>query len=257
MFTYAQQPQSIQKIIVDTFRLYKTCFTRLWYWSLLFLLIPSLITIPTPQEIQTFSVGMSVLWFAGAMIGFFTAVFGECFLFNRMHNIATQTDSSIRTSLQIAIKKVWPVIGGIILLMLIFLLTALFCGVLGNFIGGAGMYMLLFIVSVFFLISLAFFIPLILFQNLSVLASFKGSFQLIRGHWWRTFLIFFIIFILFFIAFAIISFIINPLADLRLVSILGGLIMNTFLAPFFYAVILIQFNDLKARKLKLTGVSHT
>lgn len=114
------------------------------------------------------------------------------------------------------------------------------------------------LLGVFFLFApavylfVAFFMiqPLILFDNKGSFAALKDSIMLVKGNWWRSFVILFlptfaVSNFLYWLIFAVYRF---PTQKIWYVLIGCNMLIVTFLFPFIVACILVQFKDLKLRK---------
>ncbi|OQY57355.1 MAG: hypothetical protein B6247_00535 [Candidatus Parabeggiatoa sp. nov. 2] len=105
-------------------------------------------------------------------------------------------------------------------------------------------------------VSLRFFIPLILFDNATVLESLQRSHQLVWGNWWHTAIVLTIPLLIIISVGVMSSAIVEGILTLStgfakeqinlLIQITYGTV-DKLLSPLFYAIILIQYYDLKRR----------
>ncbi len=93
-----------------------------------------------------------------------------------------------------------------------------------------------------------FYLPSIVIDNHNLLDSLRHSWQIVWCNWWRTFFVFLFAFAVpNFILFGVIEAVGVFLPDI--IDVCLQLIAATFLVPLFVSVTLVQYNDLKLRKL--------
>jgi len=108
---------------------------------------------------------------------------------------------------------------------------------------------LLFIVpGIFLSIAFAFYLPFILFENTSILESLKESWQLVWGYWWRVFALMAIPTGVMLAMFELIRFLGGK--ENVLAIVLSKILTMTLLLPFFSALVLVLYNDIRLRKGK-------
>ena len=97
--------------------------------------------------------------------------------------------------------------------------------------------------GLFVAVLFSMFFPFIVIDRLSIYASFERSMRIVWGHWWQTFLVLTI-------PYAVIFFV-RRLTKLTTWLgewiIAGDIILLSFLMPYFFCVLLIQFNNLKSK----------
>lgn len=110
-------------------------------------------------------------------------------------------------------------------------------------IGVVGLFLLI-LPAVFLCVLFSMFLFYILYERDSIYYAYEKSAKLIWGHWWQTF---FVIAIPYSIGFLvrILGKVFNLHTDWTL---LADLIVQTLVLPYFYAALLIQFNNLKVIK---------
>ncbi len=277
MFNFSKEPQTPAGVLLDSFSLYKYTFSRIWRWQLLWLL--PLLLLTSPQLAGNFSLlatqaqglnAFSTTDFILSIIGTLILIYGETFILHRMQTLAAVDPAAAPTpitSLKMAGKKFFPVIGGFILNNLVILacllILMLVIGVIlllvslvaktATFspsalsISAIGVLALVWIVVGTYLCLVN---VLILLDNWPVVKSLKQSFYLVKGRWWATFVV-----LLIPLAF---GFVINQLVNLVLglvisppfpiANVLVNILADTIIYPWIAAVFLVQFHDLKVRK---------
>ncbi len=269
MFNFSQQPQSIGRIFGDGVRLFKTTFSKVWYWQLLWLIpiiIPSLINFPGLDKIQgtTPTAGNELINHGGIsllIIGLvifvvllIISLFGHCFNFHRIYTQVTQPNLDAKYSLKIAAKKIPTVVGATLLILVGFsLVQVLTVGLfmllwhISGFLAvlAAVVIALPLILAAFFvLLLLSFYIQLIVLDDCGVIQAIKQSCKLVWGNWWRNF----IILLGLSIASGVLS-LISALIPNPIISIIVDVAILVVLYPWYASTLLVQFNDLKRRHL--------
>ncbi len=242
MFQLFHQPQSIFSVIKNSLRLYKTVFSRFFWFSALYAIIfllpnfsfhgASIYLSQSAAEIAQVSVGFVVtllgLWFFGVMI-------------HGIYQIMMNTAVSFKNSCGVVLKKYF-----------IYLLA----GIIYTIITVIGIVFLL-LPGIFLHFLLMFFIIFILIENQGIFSSLKKSAKLVWGHWWRTFItllisivIFCIISIVFEMVFTIpVAFLyrINPHEITWLTYAILWILLTLFL-PWVFSVYVLLYHDLKLRQ---------
>lgn len=101
--------------------------------------------------------------------------------------------------------------------------------------------------GVWVLFYIIFVMPLIVMDDEKVFHSFKQSFLLVKGHWWRNFFVFLIVGIIIAIIDAVVTAILNLFPAGIAVELIYTMIMNVISIIAATAILLVQFNDLKIR----------
>jgi len=241
------QPQQIATILDDGIKLFLYSFPKVlplvladaFLSAMLHLIVPELNS-PEPEVLiaaMTDSV-VYLFFYAIAMLILQTAIF------YRIGMIFTQSDTGNVPALLQGVKKLLPIV----------LATWLY-----TFLFGAGLLIL--IPGILFAVSLRFFTPLILFDNATVLESLLHSHKLVWGNWWHTAMVLLIPLMMIF-SMALLSSIIVEIVlssstalateQINLVIQISYKIVDKLLNPLFYAMIVVQFYELK----RLTQSHH-
>lgn len=256
MLQISTQPQSPFKIIGSSFQFFKQSFAKIWLWQLLFSLPPT-ITQFSPYDGMDQWPDSAKLCFAIAMaIGFFISFYGTCFIYHRMNNIATQADSRPSVSFKAAARRMWPALGGLIIIDIILGGLALLCiwGMTLGIVGAVLSWLILAVAVILSIFPLAFYIPEIVLEQTPVFKGLKRVYALVWGNWWRTFLVLFLGAIIPGIIIVAITLLATLLQQKEIIAIFAYWLALSVFAPFIFAVIITQFYDLKARNgLRLAG----
>jgi hypothetical protein len=165
-------------------------------------------------------------------------------LYLKQHALGTDVEMSVGDALKAALGRLATLIGATILFTL-----AVIVGLI-----------LLIVPGLILMITLMMYMALLLFENKGAVESLTGSHKLVWGNWWRTSAIFTVALILvmvIFMALALVAGVAAPFIglgvdDIALVGLLGELLFNAvfniFLMPFFSAVVIALYWDLKLRK---------
>ena len=147
-----------------------------------------------------------------------------------MYNLATDPNYSLQRSIRFVLSK-YLIIFSCVLVVYIATVTGLFLFIIpGIFIG------ILFIFSLLF----------VLFEDSGWLSAIKRSCKLVWGNWWRTFAVIIAPALLLVVIQNVISLIIG--IHYIWINILVISLVMSALKPYFDAVLLVQFNDLKLRE---------
>lgn len=253
------QPQGIGGVLDTAFQLYKSSLAVVWPISLLLALVgmpPTLYWLfsgrPLP-DISTMGADIGLnLGFdpadpIGSIIGIVSGVltmWTMSALYLKQRAVGTDEQLGVGEALKIALTRLGPLIGASILFVL-----AVVVGVI-----------LLVVPGLILMVSLMMYMALLLFENKGAVDSLTGSHKLVWGHWWRSSAILtvaLILVIVIFIALGVVAVIVAPFAglameDVVMVGLVGELVFNAafnvFLMPFFTAVMIALYWDLKLRK---------
>ena len=234
------QPQPVAKILDDGIKLFFYSFPKVLPLVLadvllsvmLHLIVPELNSPDPAVVIEALTNSVVYLFFyAVAMLILQAAIF------YRIGMIFTQSDSGNIPALLQGVKKLLPIV----------LATWLY-----TFLFAAGLLIL--VPGILFAVSLRFFTPLILFDNATVLESLQHSHKLVWGNWWHTAMVLLIpltmIFSVALLSSMIVETILNSSTTLaaeqvNLVIQITYKIVDKLLNPLFYALIVVQFYELK------------
>ena len=118
--------------------------------------------------------------------------------------------------------------------------------------------LLLILPGIYICVALSLYYYVIVIENLGPIEGLKRSFRLIKGHWWRTFLILFIPTMIFMLVFTVVGFVAVisafVLTGFSEEGLMFEIIMDIFnnltqavAVPFFISLMLVFYNDLKLR----------
>jgi len=244
MFQYANQPQSISKVLDNGIRLCLSSFKSvvgIAFVAAIISNIPNLFS-PVPQIGQTFvTEGMKQMMWASLIatiisLGFFNAVIFK------MDAVASNKEASLGDALSTGLKKLVPVVIGVLLYMLAIMLG----------------FVLLVVPGIILVMSLLFYSMLIIVDNRGIIESLKTSHHLVWGNWWRTSTVLTVPAILIMVLYIALGFITGVTAGLAggveqatgmpVTITLFSIAVGTVGGPLFYAIMLVQLHDLKLRK---------
>ncbi|HEY7639983.1 MAG TPA: hypothetical protein VH814_09680 [Steroidobacteraceae bacterium] len=251
------QPQSIGGVLDTTFQLYKASVVKMIPLTLLSLLAASPVYI---YYIYVFiKVGGSANPAAamasfGPGLGYWLSM-GLTFVLSqlmlaasaiRMNEIGAGSDAGIGTALRTALPR----------------LPSLAIAALLYTIAFAVGFLLLIIPGVIFSVSLLLFVGTCVFDNKGPVGSLTASHRLVWGNWWRTSAIlvvgFILLLVLYMVMILLIS-IVSPLAATAvgpgnvlvftlIIGVVVGALMGLVMTPFYIALMLALYWDLKLRK---------
>lgn len=113
--------------------------------------------------------------------------------------------------------------------------------------------MLLFVIpAVFVAVIFVMYLPFLIFDKVSIYNAFSGSARLVWGSWWQTFFALFIPYALLYLVRNIGK--VSPNGNQWLY--LFDLIMLTIVVPYIYAIIIVQYNNLKIIKSLPEAISQ-
>lgn len=283
MFTFSNQPQSIWRIIANSFRLYRASISKIWYWQIIFTLAALLVLSPfgalhawiKPNPATFFTSGhmtSSITIVSAALftllIALFILLLGQCFTYNRMEAVATGGDTGIKTSLRLALKKMPKVFAATLILFFVLILVFVCINLLqiailkivpfDKLVTLAGI-----IIAYAFTMAIAILVILyplfILIDNNGVFRSLKNSVTHMRKNFWRALGLFILI--------SLAGLIITPVLLLStaqllltlpqsspILSAIGTLgfllfyvLFYAFTAPVFNVLLLTLYHDVKVR----------
>ncbi len=255
-----QQPSTISEIRSNSPRLYVKSFPKWIGYSLIALLVSMLMIL-----LMTFSFGHAQesepgneIWLI-ELIAFVVLLLTYISTIYRIDNVVNEREDDFVQPLLLAVKKLPSIILGTLYLCLILMIVAMLLGAgmfglmnnsissmndlwgaisLGIFVGIPGVIIIIIIISISWLL----FGYFILFEDLPAYQSLVASYRLVRGHWWRTFLVFFLpIVLIVFISIFSLSF------DIYIFDCL----LSIFFIPYFLVLSYLQYHDLKLRKIML------
>jgi len=244
MFQYANQPQSIGKVLDNGIRLCLSSFKQVAAIAFVGAIIAGLPNLFNPAQTATQAVPIGQLkpFFGVLLVAMIIGIsFYNAIIF-RIDAVATNQAAGVGQALTAGLKKLLPVLLGMILYMLLVSVGSV----------------LLLIPGIILMMSLFFYPALIVVDNSGIIEALKTSHRLVWGNWWRTVTVLMIPAILLMVVYSGLGFIagvaglaggFEPGATAMPKAImLIGVIVNTIGMPLFYAVMLVQLHDLKLRK---------
>lgn len=249
-----ERPQTIGEVLDTTFTLYKAAIGSVWPLCLLLALASVIPAVYLYASVGTVVPNLSDPFAMLAvfdrpgylLINLLTVVVSAwCYsaLFLKIHAVGVDAQLSLGAALQTAL-------GRLALVVIMFILAVLAIAI--------GMVLLV-VPGLILTISLLVCLPLLLFEHTGPVAALTGSHRLVWGNWWRTTAIFtvgFLIVMVLYMAVGMLAGLIVPLvgfgADIVLfatvIGVVVGLLSNVILAPFFTALVIAVYWDLRLRK---------
>jgi hypothetical protein len=246
------QPQGIGGVLDTTFQLYKSSLGVLWPVFLLLTAVGS----PPSIYLAMNGAGGGVAAGAGVLAAMSSPTYWVIYLVSivammwvigaiylAQHAIGTDQEMSVGAALQASVGRVLPLVA-----MMILFTIALVIG-----------YVLLIIPGVILTVSLMLATALVMFEDKGPVDSLIGSHRLVWGNWWRTLVILSIGGILVFVIYLAVALVVGLVlpfvglaTDEMVLSLLStliiGVIVNVLVTPFFSAMLIAVYWDLKLRK---------
>lgn len=247
------QPQTIGEVLDTSFRLYRLSFGKVWPLCLLMGVASSptavyMFTHPQPQPsadnpFAALAMFQDPTYWVSYLIGtvLMLCVMGALYL--RQNAVGSGEELSNIQALRLAIPKVLP----------LFAMSFLFA------IAVAVGTLLLLVPGIILMLSLSLCFVIALIEDRGPLNSLIGSHRLVWGNWWRTSVIMTVALILVIVLYAAVGFVIGVTAPLVvsgtdatlyafIVSQLVAMSAGVLLTPYFIALLLAVYWDLKLRK---------
>jgi hypothetical protein len=247
------QPQGIGGVLDTTFQLYKASVGAVWPLCLLLSVAgspPSIYVAMTssPGAIADPTAMLAamtdpVYWLVYLVsLAVIMGVVGALYL--KQAAIGTDGDVSLGTALQAGLGRIVP-----LLLMAVLYFIAMAIG-----------FVLLLIPGLILMVSLVLGASLVMFEDKGPVDALTGSHKLIWGNWWRTLVILSIGGILVFVVYlavALVFGLVTPFIGLgvddimtytMVSTLLIGVVVNVLVTPFFSAMLIALYWDLKLRK---------
>jgi hypothetical protein len=244
------QPQGIGGVLDTTFQLYKASFGALWPLCLLLTAVGSPPTIylllnggalsatASPEQVLAV-LGNPVYWLIQLVCwAAIMWVIGALYL--KQYAIGTDQDISAGSALQASVGRIVPLV-----VMAILYTIAMTIGLL-----------LLIIPGLILMVSLMLATALILFEDKGAIDALSGSHKLVWGNWWRTFVILSVVGILAFVIYFAVALVVGLLTPFMgaqeiaatVSTLLISVFLNVLMMPFFSAMLIAVYWDLKLRK---------
>jgi hypothetical protein len=229
MYKLATAPLPISRIYKCGWDLFKSSF---WYVFIWFLIIAILRAIPLIYQYVSYYqrdiTGHLVFSWKGLVL-FLVLIFIETFFigvgFHSIYSIAKNQKIYLFKTLNVALKKWIPLY---VAMLAYFVLVNL--GIL-----------LLLLPSIFLAVLFSMVPPAILLEPLGIYDSFRSSARLVWHQWWQTFMVMLIPYSITYLATSLAKF--TPWLG-KWVYV-GDIILLAIALPYFYAMVLVQFNNLK------------
>lgn len=253
------QPQGVGGVLDTAFHLYKSSLAVVWPISLTLAIVgmpPTLYwmfsgrQLPDPDSIGA-SVGFNMVFDpadpVGSIIGLVSGILTMWVmsaLYLKQRAVGVDEQLGVGDALRLALARLGPLIGASVLFVL-----AVLVGLI-----------LLLVPGLILMVSLMMYMALLLFENKGAVDSLTASHKLVWGNWWRSSAILtvaVILVIVIFIALGVVAAIAAPFAglaveDIVMVGLVSELVFNAafnlLLMPFFTAVMIALYWDLKLRK---------
>jgi hypothetical protein len=246
------QPQGIGGVLDTAFQLYKSSMGVVWPICLLLAIVaspPSIYLLVNggadtgpggPAEMLA-AMQDPVYWLIYAIsVALLMWTIGALYL--KQHSIGTEAEMSVGAALQTSLTRLVPLLVTMVLFGI-----ALVVGL-----------MLLLIPGFILMVSLMLSTNLVMFEGKGPLDALTGSHKLVWGNWWRAAAILTvgtILVLVIYMAVALVIGIVTPfigLADILMYSLVSGVLlgvlMNLLVTPFFCALLIALYWDLKLRK---------
>ncbi len=244
-----QQPRSVNDLLFASFKLYTESFTKVIGYSLIMFVINRLLTgfildaMPaadstlSPDAQMEEQMAAIVQIMPSLLVVTLVAAVCSCIFYSamiyRIDNVANGRADDFVEVLLLAVKKFPSVI-----LAGIFYTIAI---TIGTF--------LLVIPGIILMISLMFCWYFILLEDMNAYDSLMASHRLVWGDWWRTNIVFFVPGFIFLIILLVILFFGALITDPNSNTLnTGSELLGAFATPYFYALVYLQYHDLKLRK---------
>lgn len=251
MYQKPQQPQTIGRVLDSGFQLYRAKFMRIVILALLGGLAPfamSIVSFLTISADGSIGLGFYAVQFLATVISF-------VFYLGILHALlqtAAGAPSTMGRNLAVGADKI------------IWVFLATICFALAVTVGLA----LLIIPGIFLMVAFSMYALAIIDEDDGPIASLRSSYRLIKGHWWRTAVVFTVISFIVMALYLVVFFVVGAAfglgggaliasgtgqeADLAIGLYFGAvllqLLLGALLGPVFYAVMVVLYNDLRLRK---------
>lgn len=249
MYSLSTSPQSIGKVLDSGFKLFTSSFggsAVLAFFAGVAIALPNILFMSNAASDPLAATEMMGSFFVSFAIGMvvFLALYNA--MFYRIGAISKGGSATIGESIGVGLRKIIPII------------LAGICYMLAVMVGS----ILLLIPGIILMLSMVFYMPLIVCENEGIISSLKVSHGLVWGNWWRTMAVFlapiFVYMVVYMgavmiagIAFGSAAAMGDPSGAAATVNLAVNVItvlISIFIYPFFAAIMLVQLNDLKLRK---------
>ena len=236
MPVFSYQRLNITEVWLTSWRLYSKTFSQIWFLTMTVGVLVNasvFFNVFCSLNFQITTVGNAIIYAVAIILAQVLSIYLFAVALHRMQAIGDWQNLTLGDSLCYVNKKYSKII--------IADFFAHFFILLGLF--------LLIVPGIYAVVAVLMVQPLILFDNKGSFASLKDSFLLIKGNWWRTFVIFFLPKIIILHSFYFSFFGAHYFSHNIWYVLMGyNILITTFLFPLIIACILVQFKDLKLRR---------
>ena len=246
-----ERPQSIGGVLDSAFQLYKASVFKVWPTCLLVALVAALPSIyilmggaASGDPLAALAVMSDPLYWVVYCVTMVLTMWLWAALYVQQGGIGAGQDPGVGPSLKAAVGRTLP-----LLLMTIVFMIALTIGLV-----------LLIIPGLILMVSLMLGANLLIFEGKGPVSSLQGSHQLVWGNWWRTAAILTVGFIILMVIYVLVGMIVGLLIPIvgvddadffiavQLSTLLNTSLMTFLIMPFYVALLIAVYWDLKLRK---------
>jgi hypothetical protein len=232
MYKLATSPLTLSEIFKHSWKLYKSSLGPVFIWSLIIAIIHVLpFTFQVVNFYQRDITGHLVFSWLGLflfLVFLFIQIFFLIILFYSIYSIAKEQKVDFPTLLKVTRRETINLYLAMVIYFIILYISIV----------------LLILPAIFFAILFSMLLPLIVIEHHSVYNSFIRSAQMVWKHWWQTFFALVIPYSITYLVRSLVKF--TPWLGKWM--FLVDVILLLFLMPYFYSVLLVQFNNLKIIK---------
>jgi len=250
MSLYAQEPQTVGKVLDNAFHLFKLSFKKVVMFSIIYSIIvtlPVLVIDLAIKSIEETSMTPYIVLGVVSVLLIIPALIFTNGMTYRMHTLAIEDDCGFSKALKTGLMKLLPVL---VALIIYFLAVAL------------GMILLI-VPGFILMLSLFLYGVLIIVDDEKIIASLKKSHGLVWKNWWRTSLVLIVPVLVMMSISAVLGMIVlaggflaGGMTDLTFFESTAFIVLSNLIniplyavtMPLFMAVTLVQVHDLKLRK---------
>jgi len=246
MFELAKQPLTVGQVLDSGFKLYTSSLKSVIGFGLIIGIISSLpgllMTLSPLDPANPDSNFISLYAYMLGSMALTATLYGS--MISRIHSFATHQTSSFGSAFKVGLKRAFPLIFGTLLYMLIMML---------------GMILLI-IPGLYLMITLMFFMYVMIAEDKGIIDSLKASHQLVKGSWWRTMGVMTVLMIIY----MVIGLVIGLTLGTGMIMGMGtegdianqinwtlqivNIVIYTFIYPMMSSVFLVLYKDLTLRK---------
>jgi hypothetical protein len=239
MFTYSKTPQTIPSVLMDAWRLYRSCFVSMLILGFITAALGSAQMIVQIMGVTTVQGGNHVisithLCIVIALLLLDIWLVGTIYTF--LGKKALEEKINLPLAFAHALRRYFPLlVVTVISVILIFL----------------GFFLFVF-PGIILLIFLMYALPLLMIDKKSMFSALGNSFRLAAGNWWYSFFTLLVPFIVFVVLIAPTEIVLAHMQLGQTSISRGGIIYNliimTLIMPWIYATVVVLFHNVKLRK---------